>query len=307
MKKRYFLGLASLAFGLGGLPALAQQPDNNHTKPARPTDALENIPGPIESLENLQETGRILFKLADENNDGQISQKEAVDAGNLLVGGFFFRADKNGDGILSQEEAHEASESFLAAKPWLRYVIQTAQYSKRQDGAGGSNGNNNQMSPLVVLASAFDSNNDKQLQASELRQAVQTTVQSGFTAADTNRDGKLSPAEVNAAIIGLGRQATHLAFDNVDTDKNGQLSQAEFEKAIVEPARVAFKVVDRNHDGQISREEAQTARQVVMSKVRDLNVLEPSNSPKNVINSVLGNQTQPADNAIQSQPPTAPR
>lgn len=306
MKTRYFLGLASLALGLSGLPALAQQPDNNQNKPAKPTDALENIPGPVESLENLQETGRILFKLADENNDGQISQKEAVDAGNLLVGGFFFRADKNGDGVLSQEEAHDASEAFLAAKPWLRYVIQTAQYNKRHEGGGASNGNNNQMSPLAVVASAFDSNNDKQLQASELRQAVQTTVQSGFAAADTNRDGQLSPAEVNAAIIGLGRQATQIAFDQVDTDKNGQLSQAEFEKAIVEPARVAFKVVDRNHDGQISREEAQAARQVVVSKVRALNVLEPSNSPKNVINSVLGNQTQPGNSANQA-PPAAPR
>ena len=43
----------------------------------------------------------MLFKLADTNNDGQISQKEATDAGNLLVGGFFFRADANGDGTLT--------------------------------------------------------------------------------------------------------------------------------------------------------------------------------------------------------------
>ena len=43
----------------------------------------------------------MLFKLADTNNDNLISQKEAVDAGNLLAGGFFFRADANGDGTVT--------------------------------------------------------------------------------------------------------------------------------------------------------------------------------------------------------------
>ena len=46
--------------------------------------------GPIQNIQDLQDTGKLLFKLADTNNDGQISQKEATDAGNLLVGGFFF-------------------------------------------------------------------------------------------------------------------------------------------------------------------------------------------------------------------------
>ena len=56
-------------------------------------------PGPIDSIEDLQDVGKFLFKLADTNNDNRISQKEAIDAGNLLAGGFFFRADTNGDGI----------------------------------------------------------------------------------------------------------------------------------------------------------------------------------------------------------------
>jgi len=41
----------------------------------------KDVPGPIDSLQDLQDTGRMLFKLVDENNDGQISQKEAVDPG----------------------------------------------------------------------------------------------------------------------------------------------------------------------------------------------------------------------------------
>src|SRR4051794_28685350 len=53
------------------------------------TAQTRDVPGPIDSLQDLQDTGRMLFKIVDENNDGQISQKEAVDAGNLIAGGFF--------------------------------------------------------------------------------------------------------------------------------------------------------------------------------------------------------------------------
>src|SRR5580704_5208177 len=67
--------------------------------------------GPIKSMHDLQDTAKVLFKLVDTNNDGQISQKEATDAGNLLVGGFFFRADANGDGTLTHEEAQQAREN----------------------------------------------------------------------------------------------------------------------------------------------------------------------------------------------------
>ena len=88
--------------------------------------------GPIRSLEDLQETGRILFKVADENNDGQISQKEAADAGNLIVGGFFFRADANGDGVLSKEEARVARDNFLSMHPLLAWCsTRTRMLSRR--------------------------------------------------------------------------------------------------------------------------------------------------------------------------------
>src|SRR4051812_37613274 len=72
--------------------------------------AGDDLPGPIDSIQDLQQTAKMLFKMADTNNDGQISQKEAIDVGNLLVGGFFFRADANGDGILTPEEARQARE-----------------------------------------------------------------------------------------------------------------------------------------------------------------------------------------------------
>jgi len=291
MRKFWMFGVGALTLGLTVSPAFAEEQLQRKQG---------DLPGPIDSLEDLQDTGRMLFKAADENNDGQISQKEAVDAGNLLVGGFFFRADKNGDGVLEPEEAKEAREAFLNSKPWVRYAIGTAKTQLQKDGAT----KNQNQNMLAGLATTFDTNSDKKLQASELRTAVQTAVQGGFGLADTNRDGQLSNAEVNSAITGVSRQVAQAAFQQADTDNDGQISQAEFVKAIEEPARVAFAVMDLNHDGKISQQEAQTARQLVVSKLRQGYVPEAGNSPRNRLNSAIGNATQPRQAA--PAPPAAP-
>jgi hypothetical protein len=69
---------------------------------ARAQDAVPDLPGPIDSLQDLQDTGKMLFKMADTDNNGQISQQEALNAAYRIVGGPFFQADTNGDGRLSQ-------------------------------------------------------------------------------------------------------------------------------------------------------------------------------------------------------------
>jgi Ca2+-binding EF-hand superfamily protein len=229
-------------------------------------------------LSDLQDTGRMLFKMADENNDGQISQKEAVDAGNLLVGGFFFRADANGDGVLSKDEVRQARDSFLADHPLMRILVQKNQGVVTAT-PGSPAANAEQMFETLV-----DTNHDGNLQASEVRQIVQTGVTALFASADTNRDGQLSPTEVNAALIGMANAAAQTAFNAADTDRNGQISQAEFDKAIVEPANAIFRAMDTNNDGQISPQEAQSARQTVLNQVKKLRVPEPANSARNLIN-----------------------
>jgi len=276
------LWMAGLALATASGIASAQAP----AQPAQPAGAAGNehqagdLPGPIDNLADLQDTGRMIFSVADTNNDGQISQKEATDAANLVVGGFFFRADANGDGTLSQDEARQAREAMFAQQPLLRYIAQKA---KAQAGQAG--GNAAATNPAAALGGLLDANNDKQIQASEVRQAVQTAVQGVFAVADTNRDGQLSPTELNAAMIGAARSAAQASFQQADADHNGSISRAEFDKAMVEPANMIFAILDVNGDGQITPQEAQQARRVVASQLRGAMIPEPPNSARNLLRS----------------------
>jgi Ca2+-binding EF-hand superfamily protein len=273
MKMLGTVGMGALALGILALPA-------------RAADVQKDLPGPIDSLQDLQDTGKMLFKLADENNDGQISQKEATDTGNLLVGGFFFRADANGDGTLSKQELQQARDEVLAQKPVLRVLLMRAN-TNRANNAGNAPGQptSSIRSAGQGVMSLLDSNNDGQIQAAELRQMVQTSVQSLYAAADTNRDGQLSPSEVNAAVVGAARAAAQASFQKADTDGNGQLSQAEYDKAIIQPANAVFHMLDANGDNQISQQEAQSAQRFILNQIRMLNTPEPANSPRNLLQS----------------------
>jgi len=274
--------IAAAGFGLVVTTGVAFAQQDN-AAPARAEGGQDReagnskeMPGPIDSVQDLQDTGKMLFKIADTNNDGQISQKEATDAGNLLVGGFFFRADADGNGTISQEEMKQARDALLAQQPMLRVVLQRAKAANAGQGQGNSN-------PAQGVASLLDGNGDKKLQATELRQAVQSSVQGLYAAADTNRDSQLSPAELNAAVIGAANAAAQATFAAADDDHNGALSQAEFDKAIREPANAVFRMVDANGDGQITQQEAQAVQRMVMSQVKLFQVQEPGNSPRHIL------------------------
>ena len=284
-------GLKALGFGLIALAGTASA--QNVTK---------DVPGPIDSLQDLQDTGRMLFKLVDENNDGQISQKEAVDAGNLAVGGLFFRADANGDGVVSQEEARAARDTFIAQKPMVRFLISRAQSAKTASGAGAPN-------PAAVFMGLVDANNDKQLQATEVRQAVQTAVQGAFAAADTNRDGQMSPVEVNAAIVAAAKAARQASFQVADANGDGQISKEEFTKALTDPSNAAFAILDANNDGQLSQQELQSAARIIEGQIKRSILPEPANSPRNLIESgQRPEQAAPVPTIpVQVRPGTAPR
>jgi len=259
----------------------------------------KDLPGPIHSIEDLQDVGKLLFKLADTNNDNRISQKEAVDAGNLLVGGFFFRADTNGDGTVTPDEARAAREALFNQKPLLRFIFQRGEAAiNEQRGANAVN------QGKMTLMNVLDTNHDGNLSASELRQAVQTSVQSLFLTADRNGDGQLDPAEVNQAVMDMGRTAVQTAFNAADTDKNGAVSQAEFDKAIMNPAHVLFKIFDANNDGQISPDEMRSGMQILVQELRSMRVPEPSNSLSHQLHQQNSAQSTAAPAAIAPRPAT---
>jgi Ca2+-binding EF-hand superfamily protein len=302
-----FLMYGALALGLAGLFPGTGRAQN------RPAG---DIPGPIDSIQDLQDTAKMLFKMADTNNDGQISQKEAIDVGNLLVGGFFFRADSNGDGMLTPEEARAAREQLFQQQPLLRYVLHKAkpdnggtQIGAAQPGQPATEvARNLAANPARTIGSLLDANHDQKIEASELRQAVQNSVQTLFTIADANQDNQLSPAELNRAVGEAARTAVQVAFQTADTDRNGALSQAEFDKALTEPAHAVFRVLDGNNDGQISLEELQRAQQIITQQIQRLRMPETGVSHRGQFpqGGVLGQPTQVAPSTLVP-PATTPR
>ncbi len=285
-------------------PTTALQPAARMPLPARNDQGIEisrlpgDLPGPIDTLQDVQDTGKLLFMLADEDHDGLISKREAVDAGNLMVGGFFFRADANGDGVLSRDEAQQAREGTLRRNPILKFVLQRARDPKQANLAGTQ--------AVNTLGQLLDGNNDKQIQASELRQAVNTAVDGVYAVADTNRDDRMSPTEINAAMYGLVRAAAQAAFQQADADNSGALSKDEFAKAMVEPANTVFDVLDANLDGQLTPQELRRAARVIVSQVRALEVPDASNSIDKLIESGrLPSEVSPVPNINATPTPSS--
>jgi len=308
MNKR-FLMYGAMALGLAGL-----FPGNGRAQD-RPAG---DLPGPIDSIQDLQDTAKMLFKMADTNNDGQISQKEAIDVGNLLVGGFFFRADANGDGVLTPEEARAARDQLFQQQPLLRYVLQKAKANNgdAQIGAAtqpaqqpGDVARNLAANPARTIGSLLDVNRDQKIEASELRQAVQQSVQTLFTIADANQDGLLSPAELNRAVGEAARTAVQMTFQAADSDRNGALSQAEFDKALTEPAHAVFRVLDGNNDGQISLDELQRAQQIITQQIQRLSMPETNGTRRGQFpqGSAIGQPTQVAPSPSTLPAPGATR
>jgi len=170
-------GVGVLVLGLAAMPGLARAQEHRERD-------LASLPSPMEALRKLQNAGRMAFSMADVNHDDQVSLQEAIDVNNLLVGGFFFRADADGNGTVTQSELKAVTSKYLDQNPWLRYIVDSLRAQAKQKNAQ----NSNQAFAFETMAALLDSNGDKQIQATELRQMVQTTTQSFFAAADTNRD-----------------------------------------------------------------------------------------------------------------------
>jgi hypothetical protein len=97
------------------------------------------------------------------------------------------------------------------------------------------------------LLARFDANHDGRLQVSELPAGVNERL----GAADADRDGVITPAELHA--FGVARRAAR--FARADRNGDGKLEPAE-----VAPARWEYlKVADANHDGAVTLVEIEQA------------------------------------------------
>jgi Ca2+-binding EF-hand superfamily protein len=280
-------------------------------------DKVDDLGLPIHSIRDLQNTAKIVFKAADTNNDGQISQKEAIDMGDLLVGGFFFRADANGDGVLSPDEARQARETLFTQQPLLKFVLERAKPTNptqvSQPAIGETPVEKSQVAknlaadPAKTIGNLLDTNHDQKLQATELRQGVQTGVQALFLMADTNQDGLISPYELNAAVGEVAKSAVQTVFQAADTDRSGALSQDEYDKALAEPAHAVFRILDANGDNQLSFDEIQRAERILGDQLQRLRVPDPPNSLSNQIGSPRTANVNGSPTTVVSTPaPSSP-
>jgi hypothetical protein len=84
-------------------------------------------------------------------------------------------------------------------------------------------------------------------------------------------------------MAGIAKSVAEATFQAADTDHNGSLSKEEWKKALEEPANVAFNILDGNHDGQITQQEAQQAHRVIVNQIRSIRIPQAANAPSNLI------------------------
>ena len=197
---------------------------------------------------------------------------------------------------MTQQEAQQARETLFAQQPLLKFVLERAKPTNVQQGNQAQLCSPSRAErptiprhvarslaadPMRTLTNLLDANHDEKIEATELRQAVQTGVASLFMVADTNQDGQLNMYEINAGIGEIAKSAIQSVFQAADADRNNQLSTDEFDKALVEPAHAVFRVLDANADNQLSLAELQRAEQIIQDQIQRLRVPDPSNSLSN--------------------------
>jgi len=104
-----------------------------------------------------------------------------------------------------------------------------------------------------------DTNNDGFLNRAEIQamtskalEGVQPKLEAEFKALDKDGNGQISLAEFKAAAFSKLGQNPELTLQKFDTNKDGKVSVAEFRA----PVLAAFDRADLNRDGKVTAEEA---------------------------------------------------
>ncbi len=247
------------------------KPTTPPTPPAKPGEA-PGAPGAKPEV-------AAVLKSFDTNGDGKITKEDSNAAQ------WFTQADQNGDGVLDEAEMQRVSGFAQKMSGSGQFAGIVAQYDK--DGNGSIT---REEAAGAKWFDRLDQNADGVVDAAELERLKQFMQQAGggtsntpkpttptesptapadavFSGYDKNGDGKVTPDEL----------ANPKAFERYDLDKDGAISLAEYNKvsgktAPTTPGTPAtpsaagggmaaqienmIKAVDKNADGQITKEEA---------------------------------------------------
>ena len=134
-------------------------------------------------------------------------------------------------------------------------VLATATLAEMGPGGMGD------MGPGPMLLEMFDQiDTDKDGKLSQAELEAHRAAE--FTAADTNSDGALDAEELSARMMmriqGKMAERTQGMIDNHDADANGSLSADEMGQG---PGMEHFARIDADNDGAISKDEAEAAMQ----------------------------------------------
>ncbi len=130
--------------------------------------------------------------------------------------------------------------------------------------------------PLFALALVAPASLAAQAAAgaeSVTRAKIVANAEAEFSRVDTNKDGQMSRAEIEAiqlaSITARVNARNKALFAELDTDKNGQITPAEFARASPAPKPDATPVlrIDTNKDGQVSLAEHRNATIETFTKI----------------------------------------
>lgn len=218
--KTFLFGAAAAGALLAAGPAFAQAsaPKGAGAATMNKTELRTEVPGQVQRMFARLDTNKdgFISKAEADAVEGQMAAKVAKAAANFDSGKIFARLDANKDGQVTQAEA-DAAYAALAAK---------------------------RGQPANAKAHGFAGL---------------------FARGDANKDGTISRAEFDAATGKMKARMEHAGanrtmdsfFTNADLNKDGKVSVAEAQQVALQH----FDAADLNHDGKLTPEERQQRRQ----------------------------------------------
>jgi Ca2+-binding EF-hand superfamily protein len=234
--------------------AMAQGRDN---QPRLVLQALDTDHDGKLSAAEIQAAPQTLLKL-DRNGDGQITSDELTprpdNAGatsdELVQQLMSF--DKAGNGYLTRDELPARMQGIFdrgdANHDGKLTPDEIRTMANRQSMPAGPGSDQNRAAGMMrqdPLLNALDANHDGVISADEIANAGKELL-----TLDKNGDGEITPDEMRPRQQGPEDRVNHM-LEEFDTNKDGKLSKAELPDGMQRD----FDAIDKNHDGFLDRDE----------------------------------------------------